>query len=222
MIEAGDGRFRGIRQTAVWHPDGRVKGSIMSPPPGLLFDRDFRAGAKELARRGLSFDSWSLHTQLVEVYDFACACPDLPIVICHSGAAIGMGLYEGRREIAFDEWRAGMRNVAKAGNVHAKIGGFGMRLWGFGFHERPLPPSSTELANAIRPYVETCIEVFGPDRCMFESNFPVDKGSFSYTNIWNAFKLLASEYSDDEQAMLLRITAERFYRIGASEAYSKL
>jgi len=214
MIEAGDGRFRGIRQTAVWHPDKRVKGTIMNPPPGLLFDPDFRRGAALLAAKGLSFDAWALHTQLVEVYDFACACPDLAIVTDHAGAAIGMGLYAGRRDLAFAEWSAAIRTLAKAENVSIKLGGFGMRLWDFRFHERERPPSSEELAAAFRPYVETCIEAFGPARCMFESNFPVDKGSFSYANLWNAFKRLAKPYSETEQDMLFRGTAARFYRLG--------
>jgi L-fuconolactonase len=213
MIEAGEGRFRGIRQTAVWHSDKRVKGTIMNPPPGLLFDPDFRRGAGLLVAKGLSFDGWVLHTQLVELYDLACACPGLPIVTDHTGAAIGMGLYAGRRELAFAEWRTAIRALAKAENVHVKLGGFGMRLWDFRFHERAQPPSSEELAAALRPYVETCIEAFGPSRCMFESNFPVDKGSFSYVNLWNAFKRLAQPYSQAEQEMLFRGTAAGFYRL---------
>jgi predicted TIM-barrel fold metal-dependent hydrolase len=199
MAAAGAGRFRGIRQISVWHPDKTVKGTITNPPPGLLFDLDFRRGMKVLAANGLSFDTWALHTQLVELYDLACACPDIPIVMDHTGGAIGMGLYIG--------------TLAKAPNVCAKIGGFGMRLWGFGFHEQALPPSSEELAAALRPYVETCIDAFGPARCMFESNFPVDKGSFSYGNMWNAFKRLAQGYSDDEQQMLFHGTAQRVYRL---------
>lgn len=213
MIAAGEGRFRGIRQTAVWHPDKRVKGTIMTPPPGLLFDPDFRRGAGMLAAKGLSFDGWVLHTQLVELYDLACACPDLPIVTDHTGATIGMGLYAGRRELAFAEWRNAIRALANAENVHVKLGGFGMRLWDFRFHERSRPPSSEELAAALHPYVETCIEAFGPSRCMFESNFPVDKGSFSYVNLWNAFKRLAQPYSEAEQDMLFRGTAAGFYRL---------
>jgi predicted TIM-barrel fold metal-dependent hydrolase len=131
----------------------------------------------------------------------------------HTGGAIAMGLYEGRREVAFEEWRTAIRILAKAPNAHAKIGGFGMRLWGFRFYERPIPPSSEELAAAIRPYVETCIEAFGPSRCMFESNFPVDKGSFGYAVLWNAYKRLVQNYSDDERDMLFRGTAERVYRL---------
>jgi L-fuconolactonase len=213
MIEAGRGGFRGIRQTAVWHPDKAVKGSINTPPPGLLFDADFRRGMAALGARGLSFDAWVLHTQLVEVYDLACALPQVPIILCHAGAAIGMGLYEKRRDLAFQEWSAGMRTLAKAPNVFVKIGGFGMRLWGFGFHLRPEPPSSEELADTLHPYVETCIEAFGPQRCMFESNFPVDKGSFSYGTLWNAYKHLAAGYREAEQRRLFGGTAAAVYRI---------
>jgi predicted TIM-barrel fold metal-dependent hydrolase len=190
-----------------------VKGTLRNPPPGLLLDPLLRQGMRALARRGLSFDTWALHTQLVELYDLASACPDVPIIMNHAGGAIGMGLYAGRRELAFAEWRAAIRTLAKAPNVAAKIGGFGMRVWGFGFHQRSLPPSSEELAASIRPYVETLIEAFGASRCMFESNFPVDKGSFAYGNLWNAFQRIAAACSAEERMSLFHGTAERVYRL---------
>ena len=198
MEEAGQGRLRGIRQIAAWHPDRAVKGTVANPPPGLLMDADFRRGLKVLATKRLCFDSWALHTQLLEFYDLACAFPEVPMVMNHTGGAINMGLYAGRRDIAFAEWRLAIRTLAKAENACAKIGGFGMRLWGFGFDQRPLPPSSEELATEVRPYVEACIEAFGPGRCMFESNFPVDKGSYSYVVLWNAYKRIVEKYSPDD------------------------
>ncbi|GJD48594.1 hypothetical protein OPKNFCMD_1317 [Methylobacterium crusticola] len=213
MREAGRGRFRGLRQIAAWHPDPAVKGTVASPPPRLLEDARFRRGLAVLAAEGLGFETWVLHTQLAELLDAAQAAPGLGIVMNHSGGAIGMGPYAGRREQAFVEWRRGIAALARADNVFAKIGGFGMRLWGFGFHDRPTPPSSEEVARAIAPYVETLIETFGPGRCMFESNFPVDKGSYSYVVIWNAFKRLIASYAPAEQHALLRGTAERFYRL---------
>ncbi len=213
MVAAGQGRFRGIRQIGAWHADKTVKGTVANPPPGLLVDPDFRVGAKVLARNGLSYDAWVLHTQLMELYDLARLAPDLTIIMDHTGGAIGMGLYEGRRDQAFAEWRLAIQTLAAAPNVHAKVGGFGMRLWGFNFQDGAAPPTSDALAAAIRPYVETCIEAFGPGRCMFESNFPVDKGSFSYGTLWNAFKLIVSGCSDEEQHELFHGTAERAYRL---------
>jgi predicted TIM-barrel fold metal-dependent hydrolase len=214
MVAAGRGRFRGIRQIAAWHPDPSVKGTVFSPAPGLLLDPGLRRGMKVLAAKGLSFETWALHTQLIELYDLASACPDVAIVMNHAGGAIGMGLYAGRRDLAFAEWRSAIQTLAKAPNVFAKIGGFGMRVWGFGFHQQPLPPSSEELAVALRPYVETCVEAFGPARCMFESNFPPDKGSFSYVNLWNAYKRIMAKCSADEQRWLFRGTAEHVYHLG--------
>ncbi len=213
MVAAGQGRFRGIRQIGAWHVDKAVKGTVANPPPGLMVDPDFRVGAQVLARNGLSYDAWVLHTQLAELYDLACRVPDLPIVMDHTGGVIGMGLYEGRRDQAFAEWRLAIQTLAAAPNVYAKIGGFGMRLWDFNFQDGAAPPTSGELATAIRPYVETCIETFGPERCMFESNFPVDKGSFSYGTLWNAFKLIVSAYAEEEQQALFHGTAERAYRL---------
>jgi L-fuconolactonase len=213
MVAAGRGRFRGLRNIAAWHADPNIKGTVFPPPAGLLQDEAFRRGVKLLGANGLTFDTWALHSQLSELHDLAIACPEATVIMDHTGGAIGMGPYVGQRDLALGEWRAAIRHLAKAPNVVAKIGGFGMRLWGFGFYDRTMPPSSEELAAALKPYVETCIEAFGPDRCMFESNFPVDKGSFAYGILWNAFKRLASGYSPDERGALFRGTAERVYRI---------
>jgi L-fuconolactonase len=212
MIAASP-RFRGIRHIAAWHPDPSVKGTVANPPPGLLRDEQFRRGFKALAANNLTYDSWALHTQLVDLRDLALTCPDVKVVMDHTGGCIGMGSYVGKRDAAFGEWRTAIRALAQAPNVFAKIGGFGMRLWGFGFHEQPIPPTSEALSAALRPYVEATIEAFGPSRCMFESNFPVDKGSFSYVVLWNAFKRITQNYSEDEQNMLFRGTAERVYSL---------
>ncbi len=216
MHEAGRGRFRGMRQIAAWHPDPAVKGTVASPPPQLLADERLRRGVRVLATRGLSFETWVLHSQLGDLLDVARVAPEARIVMNHAGGAIGMGAYAGRRDQAFREWSGAIRTLARANNVVAKIGGFGMRLWGFGFHDHPTPPSSEEVARRIAPYVETVIEAFGPERCMFESNFPVDKGSYSYNVIWNAFKRLTASCSPTEKAALFRGTAERVYRLRPS------
>jgi L-fuconolactonase len=213
-VEAGRGSFRGIRQIAVWHEDDRVKGTLSKPLPHLLLDPTFREGFAALAPLNLSYDAWALHTQLAELADLARAFPDTTIVMNHAGGAIGVGPYASRHEDAFVEWSAGIRALAALPNVHAKLGGFGMRLWGFDFADRPEPPTSSELAERWKPYVEYCIEAFGPERCMFETNFPVDNGVTTYKILWNAFKRLAAPYSDDERAALLRRAAANVYRLG--------
>jgi predicted TIM-barrel fold metal-dependent hydrolase len=214
MIAAGGGRFRGIRYITAWHPDEAARGSSINRPAGLLMEPKVREGFARLAPLGLSFDAWMYFTQLGELADLARAFPETPIVLDHVGGPIGIGPYAGKREEVFAEWRRAIREVATCANVHVKLGGLGMRLFGFGFHEQPMPPSSETLAAAWRPYIETCIEAFGPERAMFESNFPVDKGSGSYSNFWNAFKRLAAGYSREEKAALFSGTAARFYRLG--------
>ena len=202
MIAAAGARFRGIRFISASHPDDAARGSSVNRPAGLLMDRKVREGFTRLAPLGLSFDAWMYHTQLGELVDLARAYPQTPIVLDHVGGPIGLGPYAGRRD------------EAGCLNVHIKLGGLGMRLFGFDVHEKELPPSSEQLAAAWRPYIETCIAAFGPERAMFESNFPVDKGSGSYQIFWNAFKRIAAGSSADEKAALFSGTASRFYRLG--------
>ena len=135
------------------------------------------------------------------------------IVLNHVGGPIGIGAYAGKHKDVFPGWATSIKALAACPNVYVKLGGLGMRMGGFGFHERPEPPSSEALANPWRPYIETCIDAFSPSRCMFESNFPVDKGSYSYPVFWNACKLLAKGASDNEKADLFSATAARFYRL---------
>jgi predicted TIM-barrel fold metal-dependent hydrolase len=212
-LRAGGDRFRGIRYITAWDADTSVRNPAYSPPKGLLGDRAFREGFAVLGRLGLSFDAWLFHPQIDEVADLARAFPDTSIVLDHVGGPIGIGAYAGRRAEAFPGWAQSIRALAACPNVYVKLGGLGMRLGGFGFHEQPEPPSSEALAAAWRPYVETCIEAFGAERAMFESNFPVDKGSYSYWVFWNACKRLARGASDTERAALFSGTAARFYRL---------
>jgi L-fuconolactonase len=114
----------------------------------------------------------------------------------------------------FTEWKKSVAELARCPNVHVKLGGLGMRLFGFDVHTGDLPPSSEQLATLWRPYIETCIEAFGVDRAMFESNFPVDKGSGSYQIFWNAFKRIAQGCSASDKTALFSGTASRFYRLG--------
>jgi len=212
MIGAGGGRFRGIRFITASHPDQAAWGSAIIRPEGLLMDPQLREGFARLAPLGLSFDAWMYHTQLGELVGLARAFPETPIVLDHVGGAIGLGRYAGRRDEVFAEWGARIRELAACPNVHIKLGGLGMRMFGFTLHTRELPPSSEELAAAWRPYMETCIAAFGPDRAMFESNFPVDKGSCSYAMLWNAFKRITAGCSAAEKQALFAGTATKFYR----------
>ena len=181
--------------------------------PGTLGSDAFRAGFAHLGRLGLSFDAWMLEPQIPEVTDLARAFPDTSIILDHVGTPLGIGAYEGRQAERFDTWRASIKDLAGCGNVTVKLGGLAMPFCNLpGFLSEPRLGSEA-LAAAWRPYVETCIEAFGPDRCMFESNFPVDNQSVSYTVLWNAFKRIAGSYTETEKAALFRNTARRFYRI---------
>jgi predicted TIM-barrel fold metal-dependent hydrolase len=212
-VAAAGGRFRGIRHASPYHADPAARGSSIQAVPGLLGDSKFREGFACLGRLGLAFDAWMYHGQLAELVDLARAFPDQPIVLDHIGGALAIGPYAGKRDEVFREWSAAMRELARCPNLHVKLGGLGMPLTGFDFHMRDRPPSSEDLAAAWRPYLDTCIGAFGPTRCMFESNFPVDKGMFGYSVMWNAFKRIAKDYSADEKAALFAGTAARFYRL---------
>jgi predicted TIM-barrel fold metal-dependent hydrolase len=213
-IEAGGGRFRGIRFITASHPEQAAWGSAIIRPAGLLMDPKAREGFARLAPLGLSFDAWMYHTQLSELVDLARTFPATPIVLDHVGGAIGLGPYAGKRDEIFADWSARIRELSACPNVHIKLGGLGMRMFGFTHHTGELPPNSEELAAAWRPYIETCIAAFGSERAMFESNFPVDKGSCGYAALWNAFKRIAAGYSAAEKAALFAGTATKFYRLG--------
>ena len=212
-IAAGNGRFRGIRHSSAWDADPDVAGMYATRPKGLLLDATFRKGFACLAPLGLSFDAWLFHPQIGELTDLARAFPDTRIVLDHCGGPVGIGRYANRRDEIFPVWKASIREIAKCPNVTVKLGGLAMRLLGYDFHERPMPPSSEDAAAAWRPYIETCIEAFGPDRGMFESNFPPDKGQCSYQVIFNAFKRIAAQYSETEKTALFSNTATDFYRL---------
>jgi L-fuconolactonase len=213
MLDVSEGRLRSIRNIAVWHADPNVRASAATPPPELLLQPAFDDGMRALAQRSLAFDAWLVHTQLADLRSLASRHPSMPIVLNHVGGPLALGPYRGRRSEVFDAWRIEMAALAQHESVHVKLGGFGMALFGFDFPTTDLPPDSMRVAGAIRPYVETCIELFGPARCMFESNFPVDKGCFSYGVAWNAYKRVAAGCSADEKRALFHDTAAKFYRL---------
>lgn len=212
LLAAG-GRLRGIRNSTAWHAAEEVRSNPITPPPGLLLEPAFRRGAARLSAFGLSLDIWAYHTQLGEVIDLARALPGVTIVLDHCGGPLGVGPFAGRPDEVFRAWRADMVTLAACPNVMVKLGGLAMRVVGHDFDHAPRPPSSEQLAAAWRPVIETCIALFGAVRCMFESNFPVDKGMCAHPVLWNAFKRLAAGASAEEKAALFAGTATRVYRL---------
>jgi predicted TIM-barrel fold metal-dependent hydrolase len=210
QIAAAPARFRGIRRTGAWDPDPRI---ARASGPGTYLDPKFREGLAELAPLGLIFEGVCRHPQLAEFVDLARALPDTAMVLNHLGGVAGIGAYAGKREEIFVEWQDRIAELAACPNIVMKLGGINMDYSGFGWHENPKPPTSQELCDATRRYYETAIEHFGPDRCMFESNFPVDKISCSYQVLWNSFKRMTKSYSADERAKLFHDTAARVYRL---------
>ena len=212
-VAAAPARFRGIRHSCSWDADPAVLGPLAGGAPGLYLSDAFREGFACLAPMGLSFDAWLLEPQLPDVIDLARAFEDTPIVLDHVGTPLGLASYEGRRGERFGIWRDNIRELAKSPRVSVKLGGLAMAFPNFPSFLSDPPATSQQLADEWRPYVETCIEAFGPDRCMFESNFPVDRGACTYAMLWNAFKRLATGYSADEKAALFSGTAARVYRL---------
>ncbi len=210
-IAAGGGRFRGIRRSATWDPDPNVRNSRTDATPELLADPKFREGFAELDSRNLTFEAWVYHHQIPEVTDLARAFPGVTIILDHLGGPLGVETYRGKRDDCFEQWTADITELSRCENVMAKIGGINMDINGFFWHENPKPPTSQELNEATRKWYEHTIEQFGVNRCMFESNFPVDKQSCSYNVLWNSFKRLAADYSNEEKAALFHDTATRVY-----------
>jgi len=207
---ASPNRFRGIRHTVTWDPHPEV---ASREKEGVLATTDFRAGAHVLARMGLSLDTGLCFPQLPELAAFAQAVPELTIILNHLGGLTRVGPYANRDDEVLATWRRGLAAVAACPNVYLKLGGIGMPRLGFDWHTRQTPIGSDELATAMAPFMTYCIEQFGPDRCMFESNFPPDKVSFSHHVLFNAFKRFSTQYSAAERAALLHDTAVRAYRI---------
>ena len=212
-LAAAPERFKGIRHSCSWDADPGVLGPLAGGAPGLYFSDAFRDGFAQLAPLGLSFDAWLLEPQLPDLIDLARAFPETPIVLDHVGTPLGLASYEGRLGERFDVWRNNIRELARSPLVTCKLGGLAMAFPNFPSFLSDPPAPSEQLAAEWKPYVETCIEAFGPDRCMFESNFPVDMGACTYPVLWNAFKRLAAGYSASEKADLFAGTARRVYRL---------
>ena len=213
-LAAGGGRFSAIRFSTAWDADERVRKTV--PRPGMLAENQFREGYQSLARFGLAFDAWVYHPQLREVAALAADFPQTPIVLNHFGSPILGGPNAGRTPEVFAEWRKAMTALASYDNVHVKLGALPVRRSDTSREAKPSPLSSEEIASAWRPFFEVCIEHFGARRCMFESNFPVQKRWSSYAVLWNAFKRLARGASADERSALFSGTAARAYRLPAA------
>ncbi len=212
-LAASPNRFRGIRHATGWDASDEVRNSHTNPPGRLMSDSAFRDGFACLSEYGLSFDAWLYHPQIAELTNLARAFPDTTIILDHFGGPLGIGPYEGKRNEVFSAWREDIRGLAECPNVVAKLGGLAMPINGFRWHKQPKPPTSAELAEATSAFYLHTIEQFGPDRCMFESNFPVDRQSCSYTVLWNSFERIASSFSDAEKGSLFHDTAARVYRL---------
>ena len=212
-ITAAPKRFRGIRHASSWDASDQVRNAHTRPPPKLLLDAQFREGFACLEHLGLSFDAWLYHPQIRELTDLARAFPGTRIVLDHVGGVLGIGPYTDRRDEIFQQWTRDMAELATCGNVSVKLGGLAMKVNGFGWHTLDKPPTSEALANATAPYYQYCIEHFGAERCMFESNFPVEKLSVSYGVLWNSFKRISAGCSPSERAALFHDTAQRVYRL---------
>jgi predicted TIM-barrel fold metal-dependent hydrolase len=212
-VRAGGGRFKGIRNSASFEHDKEVLGPLNRVEEGLYRDATFRQGFAHLAPMGLSFDAWLLEPQLPDVIDLARAFPQTSIVLDHVGTPLGRASFAGRLNERFPVWRDNIQELAKSPNVAVKLGGLAMAFCNFpSFLAEPRAPSE-QLAREWAPYIETCISAFGPECCMFESNFPVDMGSCTYAVLWNAFKRIAAGYSADEKAALFSGTATKVYRL---------
>jgi L-fuconolactonase len=213
QIATGNGRFKGIRHACASDPDPDVLGPLGHREPGLYRSDKFREGFAQLAPLGMSFDAWLLEPQLGDVLELARAFPNTPIVLDHVGTPLGIGAYTGKREERFGVWRDSIRALAALPNVSVKLGGLAMVFPGFSSYMASPTPSSESLAQEWKPYIDACIQAFGPTRCMFESNFPVDRGTCPYDVLWNAFKVLAKGYSADEKTAMFSDTARRVYRL---------
>lgn len=207
---AGGKLFKGIRHSAASDPS-----PVLAIPgregPGLYRDEAFLRGLARLGERGLTFDAWHYHTQIAEFRAAAATAPGTTIIMDHFGCPLGVGPYDGRREEIFARWKDDLAAVAELPNVHAKLGGLAMPDNGWAFHDRPAPPSSAEIAELHGPYYAHTIACFGPARCMFESNFPVDRASAPYGVFWNAFKRMTADLQEAEKADLFAGTARRVY-----------
>ena len=220
LIELLDGHssiagplFKGIRHAGARDKEPEALVIAGSAPAYLYGKESFREGLRLLAARGLSYDTWHYHHQNPDYIELANAVPECTMILDHFGTPLGVGRFRGNRDEIFKEWKVEMRELAKCDNVFAKIGGLAMPDNGFGWHLAERPPTSDEFVAAQARYYHHMIECFGPERCMFESNFPVDRLSISYPVLWNGLKKIAAHYTESEQQALFSGTASKVYKL---------
>lgn len=212
-MEIGGGLFKGIRHSGAYDEDTSALTIPGRAPKDLYSGKDFREGMKMLGRKGLTYDTWHYHHQNADFMGLAKAVPDTAMILDHFGTPLGVGRYAGKGEEIFAQWKKDIAELAKCENIYAKLGGLAMPDNGFGWDKRPVPPASDEFVAAQKRYYLHTIECFGPHRCMFESNFPVDKNSISYAVLWNGLKKIVADFSEDEKTAMFRGTAEKVYRL---------
>jgi predicted TIM-barrel fold metal-dependent hydrolase len=211
--DASNGMLRGIRDAGARDPHPEA---LRIPGPGaegMYADPAFRSGVIALGRRSLTYDAWHYHHQNRDFAALARAVPDTMLVLDHFGTPLGVGTHADRREEIFSQWKRDIAEIAQCENVVAKLGGLAMPDNGFGFHTAARPPTSDEFVALQGRYYEHAIECFTPSRCMFESNFPVDRFSLSYLVLWNALKKIAAPYSTSERDDMFFGTAARVYSL---------
>ena len=209
----GTGLFRGIRDPLAWAEFPDVLTIPAQGRKDLYLDDGFRQGVKLLGDMGLVYDSWHYHYQNPEFTELAHTAPDTLMVLDHFGTPLGVGPYASQGEEIFLQWKKDIAEMAKCENVVAKLGGLAMPDNGFGWDQRDYPATSDELVRAHSRYYLHAIDCFGPERCMLESNFPVDKRSISYSVLYNALKKIVAYFSEDEKDAMFRGTAARVYKV---------
>ena len=212
-LEEGKGRFKGIRHGASWDESDEIRNSHSNPIQSIYLDDEFQKGIEQLDALNLTLDAWNYHKQIKELTELAKCFPNLKIVQNHFGGPLGIGPYAGRREEVFSVWQESIAELAERDNVVIKIGGLAMPINGWGWHKRELPANSDEFIESHGRYYLHAIKCFGVERCMFESNFPVDKRSISYPVLWNGFKKIVEDFSTEEKEYLFYKTAAEFYSL---------
>ena len=209
----GEGLFKGIRHAAGWDKNSEIHNSHSNPVENIYYNKNFRLGAEELIKLSLTFDAWHYHHQIKDLSNFAISYPELTIVHDHFGGPLGVGPYEGKKKEIFQKWKDDISLLSESKNVFAKLGGLAMPVNGWNFHKQDKPASSDQILDMHFEYYQHTINCFGVDRCMFESNFPVDKRSISYHVLWNAFKKMVQDYSVEDKNKLFFKNAKDIYRV---------
>ena len=212
-IEKGGGLFKGIRHSGGWDASDSVRNAHSEPTQHIYLEASFQKGLEQLIELDLVFDTWHYHNQINDLTILAKSLPELKIVHDHFGGPLGIGPYKGKQDTIFGQWKEDIAALSECPNVYSKLGGLAMPINGWNWHKRDLPATSDELIVCHKKYYEHTIDVFGVERCMFESNFPVDRQSISYHVLWNAFKKMSSGLSEQEKHYLFYETASNFYNL---------